>query len=80
MHIGEPLFCGDNKQQQMAQMVSICGLPPANMISNAPEEYRKEFFQELPNKKGPQYRLKDTPGRKKVVYFYSIQNGLYSIR
>lgn len=59
LHVGQPLFCGCNKVDQMAKISELMGMPPAYMIEKSPKA--REYFVKRDHK----YELKVPPVQKK---------------
>lgn len=55
LHVGQPLFMGVNKIDQMAKITELLGFPPSHMIKASRKS--KEFFI----KQGNKYSLKSPP-------------------
>lgn len=44
MHVGRPLFSGDNQEDQLRKIMQMRGMPPDHMIDAASETARNKFF------------------------------------
>eukprot|EP00559_Dactyliosolen_fragilissimus_P006108 CAMPEP_0184872926 /NCGR_PEP_ID=MMETSP0580-20130426/41560_1 /TAXON_ID=1118495 /ORGANISM="Dactyliosolen fragilissimus" /LENGTH=410 /DNA_ID=CAMNT_0027375779 /DNA_START=567 /DNA_END=1796 /DNA_ORIENTATION=+ len=53
MHTGEPLFSGSDQFDQMQKIVKILGMIPDEMLNNANDQHRNEYFE----KKSKSYGL-----------------------
>jgi dual specificity tyrosine-phosphorylation-regulated kinase 1 len=45
MHVGAPLFSGDNATDQLRKIMQMCGAPPDAMIESFAEEKRRTLFK-----------------------------------
>jgi len=45
MHCGEPIFSGQNEEDQMMKIVEVLGIPPNSMIERSPRAREKYFEQ-----------------------------------
>ena len=41
MHTGEPLFAGNNEEDQMMKIVEVLGMPPSHMLNASKYVVRK---------------------------------------
>jgi len=49
MHTGEPLFSGSDQFDQMQKIVKLLGMVPSNMLDEANETTRQQFFERARN-------------------------------
>lgn len=47
MHIGEPLFGGSDQMDQICRIVDILGMPPAELLEQAPVSNKLQFFERI---------------------------------
>ncbi|CDW55279.1 dual specificity [Trichuris trichiura] len=57
MHTGEPLFSGANEFDQMMKIIEVLGLPPNELLENAPRV--EKYFDRLPDRTFVCKRSKD---------------------
>eukprot|EP01133_Synstelium_polycarpum_P013223 gene13223-15534_t len=62
MHVGEPLFAGQNELDQLSKIIEVMDMPPVNMIENSPK--MKKFFMLNPSDPSHKYQLKKTEKSK----------------
>jgi serine/threonine protein kinase len=48
MHVGSPLFSGENAVDQMRKIMLVCGEPPDEMVDSLVEEKRSQLFTANP--------------------------------
>ncbi|KAN0031334.1 hypothetical protein ACTA71_010423 [Dictyostelium dimigraforme] len=65
MHVGEPLFSGQNEQDQLTKIIEVLVLPPSHMIDSSPKA--KKFFIKDPI--NSTYQLKKNEKLKTNVEF-----------
>jgi dual specificity tyrosine-phosphorylation-regulated kinase 1 len=57
MHTGEPLFSGTDQFDQMQKIVGILGLVPDDMLQQADDHHRLQFFEQ----RGGRWTIKQKP-------------------
>lgn len=78
MHTGEPLFAGSNEFDQMMKIVEVLGMPPKNILDQAPKA--RKYFDQLPDgtyvckkpKDGKKYKH---PGTRKLHDIIGADSG-----
>ncbi|XP_032243235.1 dual specificity tyrosine-phosphorylation-regulated kinase 1A isoform X2 [Nematostella vectensis] len=81
MHTGEPLFSGANEFDQMMKIVEVLGMPPKDILDNAPKA--RKFFDRLPDGSYQCLKVKDgvkvkeylSPGSRKLHDILGCETG-----
>ena len=77
MHTGEPLFAGNNEEDQMMKIVEVLGMPPSHML-NASKKATK-FFTKLPSGQWAPNRFERkyvNPGERRLVDIIGVETGI----
>ncbi|XP_033759224.1 dual specificity tyrosine-phosphorylation-regulated kinase 1B-like isoform X2 [Pecten maximus] len=78
MHTGEPLFAGSNEFDQMMKIVEVLGMPPKNLLDQAPKA--RKYFDQLPDgtyicKKSKDGKKYKQPGSRKLHEVIGAETG-----
>ena len=65
LYTGEPLFGGTDQFDQMHRIVTVCGMPPVDVIEASPIDYRFDYFEQ--EEEGDGYTFKGGYRRSSLI-------------